>query len=182
MTVEQVKENSSKSFDFKQFSGTYGPKLKKFSQTVGPKFKQFGEYLGPKFKQVGEYSKSVAKKYRLEEKTQSFWSQTKHWFSKTFKMAYLKVKLRIKQSLYTERAIGHHASRDLPYSTLVLLGERLGNKESKQKVQTFIQNNEVHYKGQCIKLNDRSQEAKIREAIKSLDGYPSSENKEKKSA
>lgn len=180
MNVEQETQTPRKSFKFQEFSKSYGPKLKQFGQAVGPKFKQFGEYMGPKFKQVGDYSKKVAKEYHLEEKSQKFWGQIKNWFSKTFKKTYLKIKLRIKHSLYTERAIGHHASRDLPYSTLVLIGERLGSKKSREQVQTYIKNNEVHYKGQCIKLNDRAQEAKVREAIKSLNGDYQEE--EKKSA
>jgi len=72
----------------------------------------------------------------------------------------------VSEFYFAQKAIRHHASKSLPFKTLVLLGERLGNEAYKENIQEIINENVIKFDGQYFKLDDSDNITKIHKAIK----------------
>ena len=77
-----------------------------------------------------------------------------------------KEKKKIENLFYSNRAIYNGASNDLPYKTLILLGEKLGEKSIQREIKQIIKSNVIKYNGQFIKLDDLEKQSKIRKVLR----------------
>ena len=68
---------------------------------------------------------------------------------------------------FANRALVAGASKNLPYTTLALLGELLSNNYFHQEIKTIIQDNVIKFDGQFFKLDDHEHQTKIRKALRS---------------
>lgn len=68
---------------------------------------------------------------------------------------------------YANRAVLQGASKNLPYSTLSLLGELLTHDYFKKEVQQIIDQNVLKFEGQYYKLDDYENQKKVRKALRS---------------
>lgn len=66
---------------------------------------------------------------------------------------------------YAQKALMKGASKELPFITLVALGEKLNHPAYKKMVSEVIESNMLKYKGEYLKLDDPYQQAKIRKAL-----------------
>jgi len=82
---------------------------------------------------------------------------TKQFKGKTRKLA---------DAYFAQKAIQHFADENLPFKTLVLLGQKLNHPAYKDEVEKIIQENIIKFKGVYYKLDDSDNQKKIQKAIK----------------
>lgn len=106
--------------------------------------------------QYQEIKKNISTLYREGK------NQTRNFFKQNVKTQ----SKHIQDFLMVQRALAKGASKNLPYSTLALLGLRHGHPAYKQEVEKIITDNVIKYKGCFYKLDDLEHQNKIRKALK----------------
>jgi hypothetical protein len=115
---------------------------------------------------VAEKSKQYTQEF--DKNLKEYSGQTWQWVNKQSKMFYLKSKIKFKQHYYIEKALAHHASKNLPFTTLCALGEKLSDKRTYFKTKQIIEQNEISFQGKVYKLSDPKYQGKVREAVKQI--------------
>ena len=69
---------------------------------------------------------------------------------------------------FSQKALLKGASTDLPYQTLVLVGELLSHPGHHHEMEKIIESNILKSKGEFLKLDDPYQQGKIRKALKTF--------------
>ena len=106
--------------------------------------------------QYQEIKKNISSLYKVSKKnTRSFLKQNLKSSGKNFQ-----------DFLMVQKAIAKGASKNMPYSTLALLGLRHGHPAYKQEIEKIIKDNVIKYKGCFYKLDDPEHQSKIRKALK----------------
>lgn len=82
---------------------------------------------------------------------------TKEFRGKTKKFA---------DAYFAQKAINHNANENLPFRTLVLLGQKLNHPAYKDEIERIIEENVIKSKGVYFKLDDIENQKKIQKAIK----------------
>jgi hypothetical protein len=67
---------------------------------------------------------------------------------------------------FAQKAIQHYADENLPFKTLVLLGQKLNHPAYKEEMEKVIQENVIKFEGIYYKLNDIENQNKVQKAIK----------------
>ena len=67
---------------------------------------------------------------------------------------------------YANKAVYSRADKNLPFATLVLLGEMLSDKAHKKTIQRIIDKNILTYDDFVYELNDPLSQIKIRKALR----------------
>lgn len=67
---------------------------------------------------------------------------------------------------YAQVSLKNGASKNLPFKTLALLGEKLTHPAYKKDIKQIIGQNIIKYKGQYYKLDDYIYQKRIQKAIK----------------
>lgn len=70
---------------------------------------------------------------------------------------------------FAQKAIQHQASENLPFKTLVLLGQKLNHPAYKEEIEKIIKDNIIKSKGVYYKLNDIDHQKRIQKAIKNYE-------------
>lgn len=86
--------------------------------------------------------------------------------TKVFKQDFFSKTKHFADAYYAQRAVQFEADEDLPFKTLVLLGQKLNHPAYKEEVQKIIKDNIIKIKGVYYKLDDLDQQKKIQSAIK----------------
>lgn len=73
---------------------------------------------------------------------------------------------KLENLYYANKAIFNGASKDLPFKTLILLGQKLGEKSIHSEIKQIIESNVLKSQGQFYKLDDQENQAKIRKIIR----------------
>lgn len=68
-------------------------------------------------------------------------------------------------AFFAQKAIQFNANEDLPFKTLVLLGQKLNHPAYKDEVEKIIKDNVIKLKGVYYKLDDLDNQKKIQKAI-----------------
>lgn len=66
---------------------------------------------------------------------------------------------------FAQKAIQFNADEDLPFKTLVLLGQKLNHPAFKSEIEKIINDNIIKVNGVYFKLNDLENQNKIKKAI-----------------
>ena len=74
-----------------------------------------------------------------------------------------------KDLYYGQKAMQKGANNDLPFQTLVILGQLLSHPVQKERVSKVIQDNALIFKGEYLQLDDPYQQGKIRKALRSYE-------------
>ena len=72
---------------------------------------------------------------------------------------------RYTEAYYAQKAIACQADPNLPFQTLVLLGEKLSHPAYKEEIEQIIKDNVIKFKGTFYKLTDLESQNKIQNAI-----------------
>lgn len=73
---------------------------------------------------------------------------------------------KIENIYYANKAIYNGASIELPFKTLVLLGQKLGEKSIQSEIKQIIESNVIKSGGQFYKLDDLENQAKVRKFLR----------------
>lgn len=85
--------------------------------------------------------------------------------AKVFKSEVLEKTKHFTDAYFAQKAIAHHANENLPFKTLVLLGQKLNHPAYKDEVVKMINENVIKLKGVYYKLDDLDNQKKIQKAI-----------------
>lgn len=72
----------------------------------------------------------------------------------------------LKDFYYAGKAVRAHASHELPFKTLVLLGEKMSEPGYSHDIQKIIDENIIKINGQFFKLDDPQNQTKVQKAIR----------------
>jgi hypothetical protein len=75
----------------------------------------------------------------------------------------------IEKVYYANKAIYFKANKNLPFTTLTLLGKLLSNKRHQTIIKNIIEENVLTYNAQVYKLDDLENQTKIRKALRTLE-------------
>lgn len=86
--------------------------------------------------------------------------------TKAFKQDFFSKTKNFADAYYAQKAVQFEADENLPFKTLVYLGQKLNHPAYKEEVQKIIKDNIVKIKGIYYKLDDLDHQKKIQNAIK----------------
>lgn len=89
-------------------------------------------------------------------------------YSDLVKTRFIKHSKVISNAFFVQKAILKGASNDLPYQTLVIVGELLSHPGHQKVMEQIIEQNVLKSKGEYLKLDDPYQQGKIRKALKTF--------------
>jgi hypothetical protein len=73
---------------------------------------------------------------------------------------------KVGKAYYANKALINNADSNLPYSTLVLLGQMLAHPLHNKEITKIIRENALKFNGEYLKLNDLDNQAKVRKALR----------------
>jgi hypothetical protein len=78
-----------------------------------------------------------------------------------------KAEVKIVENIYyANKAIYHNVDKNLPFTTMALIGEMLSDKKYQKKIKTIIDQNVLSYENKIYKLNDLENQSRIRKALR----------------
>jgi hypothetical protein len=111
------------------------------------------------------WSKEQIKNFRFNAKL--MWRKSEFIGKKLWRRDWKNDFYSIETFYYANRAVLKGASKNLPYSTLSLLGELLSHDYFRDEVQRIIDQNVLKFEGQYYKLDDSENQTKVRKALRS---------------
>lgn len=126
---------------------------------------KFKQKLSKRFQSTDPFNFQNWLEYWSKDSLDSFVKNFIHFQSKTTKEFKGQTK-KFTDAYYAQKAINHHADQNLPFKTLVLLGEKLGHAAYKEEIEKVIFENVIKSKGVYYKLDDVQNQQKIQKAIK----------------
>lgn len=86
--------------------------------------------------------------------------------TKVFKKDFLSKTKHFTDAYYAQKAVQFQADENLPFKTLVLLGQKLNHPAYKNEIEKIINDNVIKLKGVYYKLDDLDNQKRIQKAIK----------------
>lgn len=95
--------------------------------------------------------------------------QTEDFIKHKFKKDFQNQTKKLSHIYFAQKAVRMNASEELPFKTLVLLGEKLSNPAYHDDFAKIIEENVIKFKGQYYKLDDGENQSKIQKAIRTYE-------------
>lgn len=87
----------------------------------------------------------------------------------SFKNGFKNKTKQLSEIYYAQKAIRLNASEELPFKTLVLLGEKLAQPAYHDDFVKIINDNIIKFKGNFFKLDDLENTSKVQKAIRTFE-------------
>ncbi len=75
----------------------------------------------------------------------------------------------IENAYSANKALLAGASKNIPYSTLIIIGKTISNRNYQKEMKKILQDNVIVIEGYLVKLDDQNEQKKIRRALKSFE-------------
>lgn len=95
-----------------------------------------------------------------------YFKRTERLKDKVFQHNWKDEAQNVEKLYYANKAVHHNANKNLPLTTLFLLGKLLSNHKYSKKTQKIINSNIISSEGLVFKLDDLEHQTKIRKALR----------------
>lgn len=92
--------------------------------------------------------------------------ETESYFKTKFNHDFKGQTKKLSDIYYAQKAVRLNASEELPFKTLVLLGEKLSQSAFQEDFEKIIAENIIKFKGEFFKLDDLNSQNKVQKAIR----------------
>ncbi len=96
----------------------------------------------------------------------TYWKKSERFQNRLKEKDWKKEFKKVENIYFANKAIYFNANRDIPFTTLSLVGQILSDKKSEQKMKYILNQNVFTYEGNVFKLDDLENQTKIRKALR----------------